>query len=662
MKRAVHVVCMALNFIHGDLRHVPLVYLGRSPNLAQRRVFRRIRALLTASDVPGEHPLPPGRSGFEFIARITELEHFAEAHNFLNPDPYSGATEDGPLPLKRIGKIKSEHQFRTTNEVTPINPYRNLCADRLKIVGTGSWDMSEFLDDILWLPFLEPKILKHGLTCDWPGPNFALEKKEEYEKLLKIWDSRGLLALFADGPADGLLCRVFNAHKNSSVDRQIGDRRLVNGSELHPRGPSAFLPGGPNMTSLHCPKGYKLVGCASDRKDFYHQARVSRERAFSNSVPFLFDVETFRETKAFAELVDEVQAPTTRSLHGDRLGLPQRKPIRGDQIKKVTAGFKSLFQGDHLGVEYALSSHTALLQRGGLLVEESHVLRHRPFPTGPVWQGLVIDDFFVVSKEPRNSFAPSKASKILDTAEAIYHEHEVLGSDDKTIRDESNFKIIGAEVISDERALGAGVVTVGAPVSKRTALAALTLEVAQLPVISRSLASRLAGNWISTLMFRRSCTCILSDIFALGTRSIDDSNDVLPLSRKVADELVLASIFGLVAVTDVSVPYGTKLYATDASMSRGAVVSKQISQDLSELLWLGGDRKGSYTLLENPARCMRKAVFGLDFEDEDSHENLQDPPKFLDFAFDCVEICGGSGVLSEALGTKCLYSNRSVQQ
>ena len=84
-----------------------------------------------------------------------------------------------------------------------------------------------------------------------------------------------------DGPnAHGLAARVFNAHKNETTDRQIGDRRWMNAAERHRRGPSKHLPTGSSLTSLHCMRGSKLVGCATDRKDRYHRSKVT-ERAFT---------------------------------------------------------------------------------------------------------------------------------------------------------------------------------------------------------------------------------------------------------------------------------------------------------------------------------------------------------------------------------------------
>jgi len=72
--------------------------------------------------------------------------------------------------------------------------------------------------------------------------------------------------------------------------------------------------------------------------------------------------------------------------------------------------------------------------------------------------------------------------------------------------------------------------------------------------------------------------------------------------RRLAEELTLDSVFSFIAVSDISVDYDSKVYATDASTNRGAVPSLEVDPELAETL------------------C-------------------------LDFSFDVVEICGGSGVL-----------------
>eukprot|EP00435_Cladocopium_sp_Y103_P062720 s916_g24.t1 len=434
--KALHIVVMALNYIHNNCAFVPLDLLGRRPNATHLAIYSRLRSLLTVCDRPELFPLPPGRSGFEFIARLFELEQFAGSHEEFSIDMYSSAAERAPAHSTSCGTISKEHQFVSAEQFSPVDPYRSLNASRLKLSGTGGWEMADYLDDVLWLPFLEPDVLFHTAKHLWQGPDFSRELESENLKLAKVWDQRGLLALFTEPHHSSLACRVFNAHKNAEHDRQIGDRRWFNAAERHPLGPSRFLPAGSNVTSLHCPKGWKLVGSAADRKDFYHQSKVSRRRAQTNLLPFKFQVEDFTDTTALNDLYKLLREPVRPEDVGDRYGQKPKPILQGDSIKHVWAGFKSLFQGDHLGVEFALSSHTCLLQQHGLLGPHSMIRRHHVFPRGPVWEGLVIDDYFVVSRELAGiDVEDSESVKKIDQAEQIYQEAGVFGSPEKNVRE-----------------------------------------------------------------------------------------------------------------------------------------------------------------------------------------------------------------------------------
>ena len=183
--------------------------------------------------------------------------------------------------------------------------------------------------------------------------------------------------------------------------------------------------------------------------------------------------------------------------------------------------FKSLFQGDHLEVEFAL------------VFLMSHILRHHPFPRGPVWQGIVIDDFFAISLE--DARLPSCSAASVD----VYAKEKVLGSDDKTVRGAEAFKVVGAEVLSDEQARRCNGTFVSAPAAKRLLMICLALAAARLPCISKSLAARIAGNWVSIFMCRHPLCCILNGIFAFGSKPLADTDDVVPLPRRVAEELAL---------------------------------------------------------------------------------------------------------------------------
>lgn len=113
------------------------------------------------------------------------------------------------------------------------------------------------------------------------------------------------------------------------------------------------------------------------------------------------------------------------------------------------ACFGALFQGDHLGVEIATDSHARLLQSKGLLEDESCLCGGKALDCV---SGLCIDDFFVISKEEFGCQEVERFRSVaaFNTAKAAYFEEKLLGSDDKDVIAQSGFKVIGAEVLSDE--------------------------------------------------------------------------------------------------------------------------------------------------------------------------------------------------------------------
>ena len=128
----------------------------------------------------------------------------------------------------------------------------------------------------------------------------------------------------------------------------------------------------------------------------------------------------------------------------------------------------------------------------------------------------------------------------LEKARAAYMREEVIGSPEKDVIADLSFKVIGAEVDSSERTRSVLGTTVGAPRPRRFSMAALTLRLASLPCISRTLASRVTGNWISIVMFRRCLTSSFAKIFECGVKGEGVSEEVVGLTRPVAQELMMA--------------------------------------------------------------------------------------------------------------------------
>ena len=306
-----------------------------------------------------------------------------------------------------------------------------------------------------------------------------------------MWDRSGLLRLIPGEDAPDELfryVRVFNNYKNETCDRMIIDRRGQNFAEAALHGPSRDLPSGVALLQLSPVMWDEVVvGCITDRKDFYHQFGVTKMRSAKTCLFPPFKLSSFRGCAAYDEFIQEFMVKkkgggNSRSVVGDRLGGEQRrKPLKGDPW--VAGCFKAIGQGDHLGVEFATSAHGGLLSAGGSLQDGSRLLARSALRDDLCVEGLVIDDYFSLSRERRLSFdfgkegtefAASRSYDCFKKAKEIYRSSGILGSDDKDQINSLLFKAAGAEVDSRLRTVDDGVVAVSSPAAKRLGLASLT--------------------------------------------------------------------------------------------------------------------------------------------------------------------------------------------
>lgn len=201
-----------------------------------------------------------------------------------------------------------------------------------------------------------------------------------------------------------------------------------------------------------------------------------------------------------------------RSQEASCIGSPQ--PILSDEEMLVLAGFRALFQGDHLGVEVATDSHSNLLADAGLLLPVGRLRSDIPVADDVIADGLVIDDYFVLSKEENNGrpLEESKSVEIFEKAKRVYAREGILGSEEKDVRGELNFKVCGAEIDSSVESVSRGVVSAGVPLEKRMNLAMLSASIATLPYTSDALRASLVGSWTSTLMMRRPVFSVINEL------------------------------------------------------------------------------------------------------------------------------------------------------
>ena len=184
-------------------------------------------------------------------------------------------------------------------------------------------------------------------------------------------------------------------------------------------------------------------------------------------LPFCYPLEDFEGTTALDDYLARVSAESSkrgRCERGDAFGL---KPSTGSSSGLVFPAFKSLFQSDHLGVEIVLAAHEGVLQDENILIDSERLRGHQTVPFGPRWTGLIIDDFFALRAEHRDSLPLSSfACRALALARDAYAKHGIEGSEEKDIEAADYVKAAGAEIDSRNSTRRFGLCLVSSPFSK----------------------------------------------------------------------------------------------------------------------------------------------------------------------------------------------------
>ena len=574
-EQAFHVVVMALNFLHADCTFGSLQPLELIPNLAQMTALANIKGILKAfGNCAGEIDVPAsGRRSTTLVSMLADLSEFFTKHGL------SGSAYESGFDAALQSKDGFEVDVSRAEELVP---YRSLDPSRLKLSGTAQWSPLGFLDDDLWLPYVEPNVLIWTNEFDHADlPRLDKEEPAKVLELAKVWDVNGLLHLSPKPVTPGMkpaCLRVFNCYKSPTTDRQIGDKRGRNQIESYLPGPSRSLPTGPNLSVLEIdPLRQRLSICLSDRKDFYHQFQISTSRAESNVMWPPLKLADFAGTKAYDRLQEahrsrRIKQP--REAVGDFLGGPTLSDYGPKLPEEVYACFNSVVQGDHLGVEIATQSHRNMLKSRGLLCGEEELLSTLPFAGRQTAQGLIIDDFFSVSIEELSSGGLSQSERRFRVAQDAYQKEGLIGSKEKDVVNQDRAKVAGAELDCSAYTRGLGLCTVAAPAAKRLGLSFLSLQLASLRATTDALHACIVGGWTSCLMFRRPLMAILDKVHSFADLSLVDQSDpkVLRLPRLVAQEFVLLGVLAPLACSDIASKLSPEVFATDASDLKGAIV------------------------------------------------------------------------------------------
>ena len=132
-----------------------------------------------------------------------------------------------------------------------------------------------------------------------------------------------------------------------------------------------------------------------------------------------------------------------------------------------------------------------------------------------------------------------------------------------------------------------------------------------------------------------------------------DRPKLCPMSRGAAQEIQLAAVLCPLFVTDLSAEYIPRVYSTDASDRKGAVVSRPMDLRLVRTLWKTGRKKASYTrMLTRSEAIVRKLDWDREEDSFGGEWPAAEPDRPRAFRFHFIEICGGAGKISDRVAAR----------
>ena len=164
---------------------------------------------------------------------------------------------------------------------------------------------------------------------------------------------------------------------------------------------------------------------------------------------------------------------------------------------------------------------------------------------------------------------------------------------------------------------------------------------------------------------RRHVLAVLNEMFhVIPSVELAPGNPMLrPMSRKAADELALMSFLLPIAVSNLAASMSEEIFATDASLAKGAVVSTVVNKTVATALWRSADQRVRGVPMMRAAEAVAAWADPMfepcprEYGDEPFSREVGDlcgegtgdekeVPRPLGLWFQFLEICGGAGVVT----------------
>eukprot|EP00971_Amphidinium_carterae_P277412 5505535-Amphidinium_carterae.1 len=346
------------------------------------------------------------------------------------------------------------------------------------------------------------------------------------------------------------------------------------------------LPHGSQLGEMMCSPQACIRGWSEDARDYFYLLRYADIRHAETIIGY--DVSS-------AEYSPDELAEMGIEQDWEKFALALVSPAMGDQ--------KSM--------EVAQLCHQHIMLENGGMTQESWLTYRWPFPSSSIVSGCYCDDFgqLAIGADDVDDADFSVTSVMQEARQRIgkvhkgYRESGLIRKETKAQAEVTTLSLWGATVDGEKK-------TVRGSLEKVKALALLTAETLAGRTVSSDELSALLGHWTHHSLFRRQCLCLLDEAYAWIRRDSLGSKR-RRLGAKVRDELLGLLLLWPLLRADMQTVPGPRVYASDATVSRGAVVeSSPLSEEMATFFWSRRKQKheemvrsaeGSHDLFEFPA-------------------------------------------------------------
>ena len=550
------------------------------------------------------------------IQDVDLLEVSSVVRDSLDPYGKQTSSKSSPDSNEHFAKSKDVKIHVDTMTAKPV------VADRIKWNHSPTFDPRPFLTDpIVKTAFENPDSLRLPEALWVKRPQGKVHcSKHEVLKLAEKWDSKGACKLFpcSEVPSDEAV-GIFSVTKDQDWDRLILNPVVINGRMRHYSNYTKSLAPGCMIGLIQLASDQVVRISADDLAEMYYTFQVPDKRARRNCLRMKFSRSEVQHLSCF-------------------------DPQRHDS--ECYVALSALAMGDNLAVEIAQQAHyQVLMQLGGSMKVSEQVCYRKPFPRGPFYEFLAIDDHLglqVCSKDFYCKGHPSRDTEVFTQAEKAYQIVGLVQHPNKKKRQVTSGIFLGAEV---DGLLG----RVSSPRHRVGLLMLCTAIVAKKGSTTRKILSCIVGSWVSVLMFRRPIMSVMSAVFREGLDLPQDR--VFVLSRQARCELMTLSILGPTAQTDLRTDTCPSVFCMDASPYGAGICQAEESKSVVNELWRHSEQRGFYTKLSSPAAALLDEL-GLESEPNfgGSDEHLFSLPSFPPpkhfregYLFDTLELFKGQG-------------------